>query len=132
MPRGLALPILPGPGGKARMVEDEDEQLTKIIMIGLSDCTSGNPFQKIGLPQSVIFDINDDKSRGLVYDYLERFFARLEREGRAKLTQLEPGNVTNEGESVVNVYYYNIKTRSPKAVGFAFQKDGIVRTVEVN
>lgn len=130
--RGLSLPVKPGPDGKAVMINDEDEQLAKIIAIGLSDCTSSNPFQDLGLPQSIIFDIGDDTTRGLVYDYLERFFTRLERQGRAKLTKLAPGSVSKtEGETVLAVEYTNLKTRSPKQMTFGFGRTGTVRVLEV-
>lgn len=130
--RGLAIPVMPGPDGRAMMVEDEDEQLAKIIAVGLSDCTSNNPYQNLGMPNAVVFDLNDDTTRGRVYEYLERFFARLQREGRAKLTSVEvEDEPADSGEMVLVVRYTNIKTRSPKAVSFGMGRTGTARVLEV-
>lgn len=130
MGRGLALPVKPGPDGRAMMLEDDD-QLDSVIMIGLNDCTSANPFQSLGIPMDNIFDLNDDSVRGRVRDYLERFFKRLQNAGRARLLSVTAeSELSEQGEAVLVVRYMHMKTRTPRDVTFGIGRTGTARILE--
>jgi hypothetical protein len=129
--RGLSIPIGTDDEGRLKLVTDDDQQLAKIIMLGLCDCTSGNPYQQLGIPLDNIFDINDRGTRSRVQEYLERFFKRLERQGRARLISVEADDSRNEhGEAVLRVRYANIKTRSVREVAFGISRTGAARILE--
>lgn len=131
MLRGLEIPVVPDPAGRARMIDDESEQLAKIIALALSDCDSSNPFVNIGISEDNVFDMNDDSTRARVMEYVERRFDRFRREGRAKLKSVEPDPERNEhGESVLNIVYIDLKTRAPKELKLGLGRMGTARILE--
>ena len=113
------------------MIDDESEQLAKIIALALSDCDSSNPFVNIGISEDNVFDMNDDSTRARVMEYVERRFDRFRREGRAKLKSVEPDPERNEhGESVLNIVYIDLKTRAPKELKLGLGRMGTARILE--
>jgi len=131
MLRGLEIPVVPGPGGRARMIDDESEQLGKIIALSLSDCDSINPFIDLGISEENVFDMNDESTRARVMEYIERRFDRFRREGRAQLKSVKPSSERNEhGESVLNITYIDLKTRAPKDLRLGLGRLGTARILE--
>jgi len=131
MLRGLQIPVLPGPGGKARMIEDESEQLAKIIALSLSDCECDNPFTNVGISEDNVFDINDGAVRGRIHEYIERRFARFQREGRAKLKRIVTNLGRNDsGEAMIEIQYIDLKTRTPKDLRLGVGRFGTARVLE--
>ena len=56
--QGLNVPVGTGVYGRTFLVSGS-EQLRKLMSLAFRDCDSENPFQDLGLDQSIIFSIND-------------------------------------------------------------------------
>lgn len=87
-----------------------DAYIEQLIMTGLGDCQSENPFQDIGLGEFMIFGINDDRSTSDIRTRIAQVFALLEADQLAKLERLtfeeEDGH-----EKKAHLTYVNIETQ---------------------
>lgn len=111
MATGLTLPIAVENGRVMR--ESGTNQLQKIIMLGLSENDSDNPFQDIGFNHGV-FDINDPSMAARYANQIDKLFRRLESEGRARLLPGYPKFETSGEELVVSIKYIDMETDRPQ------------------
>lgn len=111
MATGLTLPIAVVNGRVLR--SSGTEQLHKVIMLGLSENDSDNPFQDIGFNRGV-FDVNDPSQAARYTNRIVRLFQRLEGEGRAKLTAGYPKFETSGEELIVTIKYIDLETDQPQ------------------
>jgi hypothetical protein len=119
---GLQVPVGVTPNGGAS-VTSGDDQLIKIIMLGLSDVDTENPFATLtNLP--LIFDINDPMAQPITRHRITSFFQRLEREGRAKLVDDSLEFISSEGDFEVAFQYINLKTKRPNRIKARYDPSG--------
>lgn len=89
-----------------------EDQLQKILALNLSDCSSANPFQDLGIDPSIVFRINDPDTRGLIRARIIQVFKRFETEGRAKLSDGYPLFLMDSQTQTLmaDVKYINLET----------------------
>lgn len=113
MASGLDIPVGVDASGRMRIVRGP-EQLRKIILLGLTDGSSANPFHDLGIGQEVVFS-NPDKARAIATHKIKRFFAQLQAERRASLKPGYPRFIENPntGELECLVVYVDLETDRP-------------------
>jgi hypothetical protein len=113
------------------LVEGE-EQLKKIIFLALSDCSSDNPFQDLGMDPDIVFANNDGETQARLNHRIVERFQRFEVEGRAKLAPSYPRFSADERsqELVVDVRYVNLETTSEEELSLTFDVSGAARLVQ--
>lgn len=126
MPKGLALPLDVNSLGRATVVSGS-EQLGKLLIIAIQPCSSDNPFQDLGLPENLIFDINSPTLHGKLNLAIQNIFASFEKEGRARLRSVNFENVSETQELKVFVEYQDLETMQEKEVALMLPRIGNVR-----
>ena len=77
MPIGLKFPIQVDNGGGAAL-EFEPRQIDKLIKLALAEGGDENPFQTLGLPGNVIYDINDNATITSIRIRIEQILTKFE------------------------------------------------------
>lgn len=111
MATGLRLPLGVDERGGAAL-EEGDDQLSKIISIALAPCGSDNPFQDLGINESIIFDLASPRTQARLKGRIERVFKRLEAEKRAKIKSLRFD--FGDGELMAKITYINLESDEEK------------------
>lgn len=111
MATGLTLPIAVVNGRVLR--SSGTDQLHKVIMLGLAENDSDNPFQDIGFNHGV-FDVNDPSQAARYTNRIARLFARLEAEGRARLMPGYPKFESVGEELIATIKYIDLETDKPQ------------------
>lgn len=121
---GIALP-LQVVQGRLRLASGED-QLKKIIFLGLSDCDSMNPFQDLGIDTRVIFSINDTDSQARIRRRIQDLFAQLQAQGRAKLAPGAPTFSTDAEtqDLIADIEYVNMETTAIDELSLQYPSNG--------
>jgi len=106
MATGIELPTK-AVNGRLKLLSG-DAYIGQLIKTMLGDGDSENPFQDIGLGESMIFDFNDATSEGEIRKLIEFGFQTLERD---KLAKLETLSFSSEGaKKFVLIKYANLET----------------------
>ena len=103
-----------------------DEQLRKIIMLGLSDCDSANPFQDLGLTPDMVFQNQTPELEARIRRRVQDVFRALESQHRARLTDetLAFERLPATQELVLPIRYLNLETNESADVPVAFGPAG--------
>jgi len=109
MGKGLAIPVGVNQGGGAKL-EDDPVHLRTVLRSALSPGEDDNPFQNLGLDESIIFSIDDPAARGtarnIIQKILQKFSDRLVLDPR---TPVEFSKIA-EGRFDVSFTYINLDT----------------------
>jgi len=118
--KGLRIPIQAS-AGRLETVRGED-QLRKVIVLNLSDCESSNPFQDIGIGSAMVFDVDDPTTRARISRNIATLFKRLEREGRARLSQGYPIFTADQVSQELHceVRYVNLETTREEEISILY------------
>jgi hypothetical protein len=121
---GIALPISVVKG-RLQLASAED-QLKKIIFLGLSDCDSANPFQDLGIDTSVVFAIADEDTKARARRRIVTIFKALQAQGRARLAAGFPTfSVDSETQELVaEIEYVNMETTAVDELQLAYPSNG--------
>lgn len=129
MARGLKLPIQTNRKGGAELIQGSP-YLAQVVRAGLTPNTSRNPFQAgggiaIGIPEDVVFAVNDAKTMSRVRKAIKRFFSRLRRDELARLRQGAEGVSFRRPEGTGNleadVRYIDLEADEPGEVQTNFR-----------
>ena len=109
MGQGLRIPIGVNRGGGANL-EPDPQHLTTILRLALSEGNDDNPFQQLGISDTLIFALNDSSNRGLARNAVERILNKFSE--RLRLDQTVPVDViqTGDGEVELSFRYVNLDT----------------------
>jgi hypothetical protein len=121
---GIALPISVVKG-RLQLTDGED-QLKKIIFLGLSDCDSANPFQDLGIDTTVVFSIADEDTKARVRRRIVTVFDNLKAQGRARLASGSPAfSVDSETQELIaEIEYVNMETTAVDELRLAYPSNG--------
>jgi hypothetical protein len=113
MATGLRVPVGVGQDGKAA-VESDDDQLAKALRLALSPGDDDNAFQQLGIPESLVFSVNDAGTAGVIRQTVRKILAKFNDR-----LELQPGTIIqllqkNEGELEVQFTYINTETNDVK------------------
>lgn len=85
-----------------------NEYIEQLIVTGMGDNTSDNPFLDVGLGESMIFDINDALTDAQIRVLVEGVFDSLEADQLARLSSLTFSS--EGGQKKMYVEYENLET----------------------
>ena len=114
--QGLSLPIKVSHAGGAQKTTGS-AQTRKLLLIALSDCVSRNPFQDLGLNQSVVFNINDQLLWGIIEKDIKDVFASFNNRVKYLKTIFTPD--FQRGELKADITYEDLE-------------EGIIESVETS
>lgn len=77
MPIGLKFPVQVDKSGGAAL-EFEPQQIDKLIKLALSEGGDLNPFQDLGLPGNIIFEVNDTATITSIRIKIEQILTKFE------------------------------------------------------
>jgi len=107
MGKGLSVPVRVNQGGGAKLEEDPFH-LSTVLRLALSAGDDDNPFQNLGIDQSILFAINDSgaqaTARNIIKKILNKFSDRLKLDESRPVQFSQP----NEGELEVSFRYINL------------------------
>ena len=112
---GIKLPITGTHTGGLATVTDDD-YIRQLLMTALSDCSSGNPFQDIGLGQDHVFQPSTQRTKGQILVRVRKVFEDFERRKLARLNGAPRWKKGEDGEVQLYVSYYNLETDKPEAL----------------
>lgn len=115
MASGLALPLIPV-NGRAPIEEDQ-QQLAKILMLQLADCENTNPFnQDVGMSGDIVFQNNTVALQALIRARVISVFRIKEKEGRARLLEGFPTFKVNSDtqELVCSIKYVDLEANEER------------------
>jgi hypothetical protein len=118
---GIAVPFSSDGRGRLALVSG-DNQLSKIIMLNLSDLDSTNPYQgDIGIGAEMVFAIASTRLRADIRRRINALFRRLQLQDRARLDGA-PDFVTDSSlqEVTCSITYINLEENKPGQVGLKF------------
>lgn len=124
---GLKIPVGPDKQGRAKTV-DGVEYTKQTIITSLRNCESRNPFQDLGLGNTMIFDINDETTTTRIVIRIEEIFASLEIQEIAKLgssstKQAIEFETIKEGELDVIIRYIDLEVNRPEEITLNLPSD---------
>lgn len=125
---GLALPFSANGRGGLALV-DGDDQLAKIIGLGLNNLDSENPFneqENLGLGDQMIFAVNDNALQAALRRSVLLLFRRLQLENRAQLSKGSPTFTIDKDTQTLTMHikYINLETNKPEEFNQRFGPDG--------
>jgi len=126
MATGIASPPQVTPNGGAVTVRGS--ALTRqLLLTALRDCSSDNPFQKLGVGDENIFDINDQQTVARLKAVIQVIFARFEAQQLARLAMGEKSLEfahDEEGALSVRISYVDLETDKPETVSLTHNANG--------
>jgi len=105
MANGLAIPVGVNGAGGAKILKGS-KQKTKIVRSAFAEGDDNNPFQDLGLPPTMIFDINGDVTAGEARVEVETILSRLREQNNIEINPNKPIRVTREGEELQLEFEY--------------------------
>lgn len=109
MPKtGMSVPIAVDQAGGA-LLDEGGDQILKLLMLALTNCESANPFQNLGLPEDIIFRINDPIVEAEVALAIENVFKTFETAKRARLVKAPEFTRRVEGELEVRIDWVDLE-----------------------
>jgi hypothetical protein len=126
METGLASPLAVTSKGTAVVLTGSD-LIKQLLFTALRDCSSGNPFQQLGVSDENIFSISDAQSIAKLRLAVQRVFARFEVQSLARLVPGDTGLVFSksaEGAVDVQVKYVDLETDKPETVNASYSSAG--------
>lgn len=127
MPTGLSVPINVNKGGGAK-VQSEDTQIDKLVVLALQEGEDDNPFQDLGISQTILYRVNDDGAKFDAKTEIERvlksFNGRIQIVDGIKISESETDPQTEEGELHVNFEYINLDTNEANEFSAPFRDLG--------
>jgi hypothetical protein len=120
MATGLSAPFAVKQGRLIRTTGEE--QLRKIILLSLSDCSSDNPFQDLGIGIQAIFNVEGPEVRFSIARRIQGVFKLLQAQGRATLSPNYPKFEVNRAqcELVVYIHYINLETATTNELAIVY------------
>lgn len=103
--RGISHPMAVTRSGKLASIDDA-AYLDQLIMLGLSDCESENPFQDLGFPMELLFQSQSSDNLARIEGFVREFFEGLREEGIAQLQELAFSQ--DQGAVFVQILYLNL------------------------
>jgi len=94
-------------------ISSDDEYIRQLIMIALSDCSSDNPFQDIGLGEGHVFQPNTSRTKGQILVRVKKVFDDFELRKLARLNGRPKWLSAVDGEAKLLISYYNLETDKP-------------------
>jgi len=124
---GLAIPVGVNAQGRAKTA-DRSDFIKQTVLTAIRDCQSRNPFQDLGIDETIIFDINDKITVARIKMRIVEIFSRFEAEALAKLDHGAAERPlhfeqTAEGELDVHIKYVDLETNRPKDIGLSLPTD---------
>ncbi len=109
MASGLSFPVRASKSGGAA-VDEESRQLQKILELAFSPGEDDNPFQALGISESVLFQVNDPSARGVLRSQVRKILSKFS--DRVALDQSRQISIqqNEEGKLVLAFRYVNLET----------------------
>ena len=126
MPTGLALPLGVDRAGKAQ-VTSGTAQLQKLLVIALQTNSDSNPFQQLGLPENIIFNLNTPNVKARIDQAIRNIFDGFENQGRARLRRISFEKIKDEGELAVTVSFQDLETTKDADIELILPVQGNIR-----
>lgn len=117
---GLSVPIAVNQAGGA-LLDEGGDQILKLIMLALTDCESANPFQNLGLPEDIIFRINDPIVEAEVSLAIQNVFKSFENAKRARLIGSPEFTRRQEGELEVKFDWVDLEQTRRRSNSFIIE-----------
>lgn len=117
---GISLPFAADKNGRL-VLSSGEVQLSKVILLNLSDCDSRNPFQDLGLGNDFIFGMNDEAIQAELRRRINLLFRRLQLKERARLLQPPVFTVLSETQELdCTIVYLNMEENKEEDVTVRF------------
>lgn len=116
MPTGLKVPVRVSQSGGAAIETSEPEQLKKMLFLALSEGDDDNPFQLLGLPGNLIFQVQGSAFRGKAERALNNVLAKFA--DRISLRPDEPIKFEEKGDGEIEMSFEYIDLLTDKVEDF--------------
>lgn len=116
MPTGLKIPVRVSQSGGAAIERSEPEQLKKMLILALSEGDDDNPFQDLGIPGNLIFQVQGAGFRGKAERALNNVLAKFA--DRIRLRPDEPIKFEQLGEGEIEMSFEYIDLLTDKVEDF--------------
>lgn len=109
MSSGLSFPVRASKSGGAA-IDDDSRQLQKILELAFSPGEDDNPFQALGISESIVFQVNDPSARGILRSQARKILAKFS--DRVAIDPSRPVSIqqNEEGKLVLSFRYINLET----------------------